>query len=41
MTPPAISPARAAAFDVIRRVFEDEAYADRALADGLVPPRRP
>ncbi len=28
---PAISPARAAAFDVIRRVFDDEAYADRAL----------
>jgi len=28
---PAVSPARAAAFDVIRRVFEDEAYADRAL----------
>ena len=27
----AISPARSAAFDVIRRVFEDEAYADRAL----------
>jgi len=27
----AISPARAAAFDVIRRVFEHEAYADRAL----------
>lgn len=27
----AISPARAAAFDVIRRVFEQEAYADRAL----------
>ena len=27
----AISPARAAAFDVVRRVFEDEAYADRAL----------
>jgi 16S rRNA (cytosine967-C5)-methyltransferase len=26
-----ISPARAAAFDVLRRVFEDEAYADRAL----------
>ena len=26
-----ISPARAAAFEVIRRVFEDEAYADRAL----------
>jgi 16S rRNA (cytosine967-C5)-methyltransferase len=28
---PSIAPARAAAFDVIRRVFEDEAYADRAL----------
>lgn len=28
---PTIAPARAAAFDVIRRVFEDEAYADRAL----------
>jgi len=27
----AISPARAAAFDVIRRVFEHEAYTDRAL----------
>ena len=27
----AISPARAAAFDVIRRVFEQEAYTDRAL----------
>jgi 16S rRNA (cytosine967-C5)-methyltransferase len=27
----AVSPARAAAFDVVRRVFEDEAYADRAL----------
>jgi 16S rRNA (cytosine967-C5)-methyltransferase len=26
-----ISPARAAAFEVIRRVFEEEAYADRAL----------
>ena len=26
-----ISPARVAAFDVVRRVFEDEAYADRAL----------
>jgi 16S rRNA (cytosine967-C5)-methyltransferase len=26
-----ISPARAAAFEVVRRVFEDEAYADRAL----------
>ena len=31
MSRPTISPARAAAFDVIRRVFEDEAYADRAL----------
>jgi 16S rRNA (cytosine967-C5)-methyltransferase len=30
-TSTSISPARAAAFDVIRRVFEDEAYADRAL----------
>ena len=38
---PAIAPARAAAFDVIRRVFEDEAYADRALADGHRRPRRP
>ena len=28
---PSIAPARAAAFDVIRRVFEEEAYADRAL----------
>jgi 16S rRNA (cytosine967-C5)-methyltransferase len=27
----AISPARRAAFDVLQRVFEDEAYADRAL----------
>jgi 16S rRNA (cytosine967-C5)-methyltransferase len=26
-----ISPARAAAFEVVRRVFEEEAYADRAL----------
>jgi 16S rRNA (cytosine967-C5)-methyltransferase len=26
-----VSPARRAAFDVVRRVFEDEAYADRAL----------
>ena len=26
-----VSPARAAAFDVLRRVFEDDAYADRAL----------
>ncbi len=31
MSQPTISPARAAAYDVIRRVFEDEAYADRAL----------
>ena len=33
-----MSPARAAAFQVLRRVFEDDAYADRALraaADGL------
>ena len=29
--PAAISPARAAAFAVLRRVFEDDAYADRAL----------
>jgi 16S rRNA (cytosine967-C5)-methyltransferase len=28
---PAVSPARAAAFDVLLRVFEDSAYADRAL----------
>jgi 16S rRNA (cytosine967-C5)-methyltransferase len=26
-----IAPARRAAYDVIRRVFEEEAYADRAL----------
>ena len=26
-----VSPARAAAFDVLRRVFDDDAYADRAL----------
>ena len=31
---PSIAPARVAAFDVIRRVFEEEAYADRALEDG-------
>jgi 16S rRNA (cytosine967-C5)-methyltransferase len=34
----AIAPARAAAFEVLRRVFEDEAYADRAFrtaASGL------
>jgi 16S rRNA (cytosine967-C5)-methyltransferase len=28
---PLISPARAAAYEVLRRVFEDDAYADRAL----------
>jgi 16S rRNA (cytosine967-C5)-methyltransferase len=28
---PAVSPARAAAFDVVQRVFEQEAYADRAF----------
>ena len=27
-----IAPARRAAFEVVRRVFEEEAYADRALA---------
>ena len=35
-----ISPARLAAFEVLRRVFEDEAYADRALrsaTEGLDP----
>jgi 16S rRNA (cytosine967-C5)-methyltransferase len=35
-----IAPARKAAYDVIRRVFEEEAYADRALAsavEGLDP----
>jgi 16S rRNA (cytosine967-C5)-methyltransferase len=29
--PASVSPARAAAYDVLRRVFEEEAYADRAL----------
>ncbi len=29
---PVIAPARRAAFEVVRRVFEEEAYADRALA---------
>jgi 16S rRNA (cytosine967-C5)-methyltransferase len=29
--PPVISPARAAAYEVVRRVFEEDAYADRAL----------
>jgi 16S rRNA (cytosine967-C5)-methyltransferase len=28
---PAVSPARRAAYEVLRRVFEDDAYADRAL----------
>ena len=35
-----IAPARKAAYDVIRRVFEEEAYADRALdsaVEGLDP----
>ena len=32
----AVSPARAAAFDVLRRVFEDGAYADRALRTAAV-----
>jgi len=27
-----IAPARKAAYEVVRRVFEEEAYADRALA---------
>ncbi len=31
MSQASVSPARAAAFEVVRRVFEDEAYADRAL----------
>ncbi len=31
VTEPSISAARVAAFDVIRRVFDEEAYADRAL----------
>ena len=38
--PPVAAPARRAAFEVLRRVFEDEAYADRALrtaAAGLDP----
>jgi 16S rRNA (cytosine967-C5)-methyltransferase len=30
-----IAPARKAAYDVIRRVFEEEAYADRALASAV------
>jgi 16S rRNA (cytosine967-C5)-methyltransferase len=38
-----ISPARRAAFDTVLRVFEDDAYADRAfrsVADGLEPRER-
>ena len=31
-----IAPARQAAYDVIRRVFEEEAYADRAFATAAV-----
>ena len=31
MTPIRVSPARKAAYSVVRRVFEDDAYADRAL----------
>jgi 16S rRNA (cytosine967-C5)-methyltransferase len=30
-----IAPARSAAFEVVRRVFEEEAYADRALASAV------
>ena len=33
--PPVIAPARRAAFEVVRRVFEEEAYADRALASAV------
>ena len=36
----AISPSRRVAFAVLRRVFEDGAYADRALAVGVAVPRR-
>ena len=35
-----ISPARRAAFEVLRRVFEEDAYADRAFAHRLGGPRR-
>jgi 16S rRNA (cytosine967-C5)-methyltransferase len=38
-----VSPARRAAFDTLLRVFEDEAYADRAFrvaAEGLDPRER-
>ena len=34
--PATVSPARAAAFDVLLRVFEDDAYADRALRTAAV-----
>lgn len=34
-TGPAVSPARRAAFDVLMRVFEDGAYADRALRSAV------
>ena len=34
--PPLVAPARRVAFDVLRRVFEDEAYADRALRTAAV-----
>ena len=32
---PVIAPARKAAYEVVRRVFEEEAYADRALASAV------
>ena len=35
-----VSPARRAAYTVVRRVFEDDAYADRALAQRERGPRR-
>jgi 16S rRNA (cytosine967-C5)-methyltransferase len=34
--PPVVAPARRVAFDVLRRVFEEEAYADRALRAAAV-----
>ena len=36
----AVTPARRAAYEVVRRVFEQDAYADRALRDGRRGPRR-
>src|ERR1051326_6777582 len=33
--PPVIAPARRAAFEVVRRVFEEDAYADRALESAV------